>query len=402
MEKKTIALVIPWYGDDIRGGAEQECNYLAHSISAAGHPVEVFTSCVKDAASDRGKNTMEPGVFCESGITVRRFRVRENRDVEAYTVSNLRIYRNDSFDIDDEITYLREDINSDDMNQYIQRNIDKYRAFIFIPYLYGITYNGSSCCEGKGIMIPCLHDESYAYMEMMKPKMNSFKGLIFLSKPECELAKRLYGLEKVRTAVLGGGIDTAWHADCDANAFREKYGIEDDFILFAGRKDAGKKADELIRFFLRYKNENRSLPLKLVLIGGGQIPVEVPNEFKDDVIDLGFVSVEDKHNAFAACTVLCNPSYFESFSIVIMESWLAKRPVLVSEHCAVTTNFAMETNGGLWYGNYAEFRECVDFLLVHPEVCEKMGKNGFEYVMNHFTHEMIAKNYLAFIDECGL
>jgi glycosyltransferase involved in cell wall biosynthesis len=112
--------------------------------------------------------------------------------------------------------------------------------------------------------------------------------------------------------------------------------------------------------------------------------------------------VEDKHNAFAACTILCNPSYFESFSLVIMEGWLAKKPILVSEHCAVTTEFARETNGGLWYQNYAEFQGCVSYLLQNRDVCDTMGQNGFRYVMEHFTHEKIAQNYLKFIEICGL
>ena len=55
MERKPVALVIPWYGDDIRGGAEKECNYLAHSLTDAGQSVEVFTTCVKDASCDREK-----------------------------------------------------------------------------------------------------------------------------------------------------------------------------------------------------------------------------------------------------------------------------------------------------------------------------------------------------------
>jgi len=402
MEKQPIALVIPWYGDDIRGGAEKECNYLAHSLTDAGQPVEVFTTCVRDAACDRGKNTMKPGVYTESGITVRRFPVREHRDVDCYTASNLRIYHNDGFTAEDEEIYFREDINSEKMYAFIRNHKDAYRAFVFIPYMYGITFNGSACCPEKSILIPCLHDESYAYMRILKQKMNTFRGMVFLSKPERELAIRLYGLDHVETAVLGGGLDTLWAESCNGDLFREKYEISQDFILFAGRKDAGKKADELIRFFLRYKQEKQNTELKLVLIGGGELPVAIPAENRSDVIDLGFISVEDKHNAFAACTLLCNPSYFESFSLVIMESWLAKRPVLVSEHCAVTANFAKETNGGLWYQNYAEFRGCLDYLLQNWEMGNAMGENGYRYVMEHFTHEKIAKNYLAFIESCGL
>ncbi len=402
MEKQPIALVIPWYGDDIRGGAEKECNYLAHSLTTAGQPVEVFTTCVKDAACDRGKNTIQPGVYTESGITVRRFPVREQRDLDCYAASNLRIYHNDGFTEEDEEIYFREDINSEKMYAFIRGHKDGYRAFMFIPYMYGVTYNGSACCPEKSILIPCLHDESYAYMRVLKQKMNSFRGMVFLAKPEKDLAMKLYGLEDVKTAVLGGGLDTAWSETCDGALFREKYRISQDFILFAGRKDAGKKADELIRFFLRYKQDRRDAGLKLVLIGGGDLPVAIPAGYRSDVIDLGFVSVEDKHNAFAACTLLCNPSYFESFSLVIMESWLAKRPVLVSAHCAVTTNFAKETNGGLWYQNYGEFRGCLDFLLHNRRSGDAMGGNGYQYVMGHFTHEKIAKNYLAFIESCGL
>ena len=42
----------------------------------------------------------------------------------------------------------------------------------------------------------------------------------------------------------------------------------------------------------------------------------------------------------AAASLLCQPSHNESFSLVIMESWLCGRPVLVSSQCAVTKDFA--------------------------------------------------------------
>ena len=153
---------------------------------------------------------------------------------------------------------------------------------------------------------------------------------------------------------------------------------------------------------MRYKEEFCNSNLKLVLLGGGTLPISIPERMKSEIIDLGFVSVEDKHNAFSAAEFLCDPSYFESFSLVIMESWIAKRPVIVSEHCAVTTNFCLESNGGLYYQNYAEFRECVNYLLNHTSVGDKMGENGFEYVMENFAHEKIAQKYLDFFNSIGL
>lgn len=394
---KPIALVVPWYGDDIKGGAEQACNYLAHSLQHAGAEVEVFTTCVKEASADRGKNTLEPGAHIESGILVRRFPVKP-QNLQLYGPANLKLYRNEPVTLKEEQIYYDEDINSPEMYQYIREHKSEYRCFVFTPYLYGPSYHGSRECPDNCIMIPCFHDESYAHMQLTKEMAERMKGLAFLSKPEEELAKRLYDLKNVHTEVLGTGIDTEWHKTCNATRFRQKYQISRDFILYAGRKDPGKKADQLLEFFCKYISKNTDRELDLVLIGGGHM--EIPVEFQNRVHDLGFVSVEDKHDAFAACTILCNPSYFESFSIVIMEGWLAKRPVLVSEHCAVTTNFCMETDGGLYFRDYPTFAGTVSYLLDHPQVADQMGENGFEYVMEHFTHEMIAEKYLRFLDKC--
>jgi glycosyltransferase involved in cell wall biosynthesis len=393
---KPLALVIPWYGDNIRGGAEQACNYLAHSLTLAGVKVEVFTTCVKDAASDRGKNTLPQGTFVESGIVVRRFPVRE-RNVAAFAESNLKIYHNKPWDGHDEEIYFKEDINSPQMYSFIRERKDDYHCFIFIPYMYGPTYNGSKECPEKAILIPCLHDESYARMGLVKQCIERFKGVVFHAKPEADLAHRLYNLHFIKTAILGVGIDSDWIDQCDPARFRKKYDIHDDFILYAGRKDEDKKVDELINFFKEYKSVRPFSALKLVLIGGGEMDVD--SSLRNEIIDLGFISPEDKRDAFSAASIFCNPSRLESFSIVIMESWLAKRPVIVSGHCAVTTQFCRETNGGFSYLNFYEFGECVDRLLANPDMAAAMGKSGFEYVTRHFTHKAVAEKYLRFIED---
>lgn len=393
---KPIALVVPWYGDDIKGGAEQACNYLAHSLQQAGAQVEVFTTCVREASADRGKNTMEAGMHVESGISVRRFPVKA-QNLQLFGPANLKLYHGEKVTLEEERHYYDEDINSPAMYEYIQDNKDAYRCFIFTPYLYGPSYHGSRACPDNCVMIPCFHDEGYAHMSLTREMAERMKGMAFLSEPEKDLAYNLYDLSNVHTEVLGTGIDTDWYESCSAARFREKYQIHQDFILYAGRKDPGKKADQLLEFFRKYIAANPKRNLDLVLIGGGHM--DIPGECQDRVHDLGFVSVEDKHDAYAACAILCNPSYYESFSIVIMEAWLAKRPVLVSEHCAVTKNFCLETDGGLYFRDYPSFAGTVDYLLGHPQVADQMGKNGFEYVMEHFTHEMIAKKYLCFLEE---
>jgi glycosyltransferase involved in cell wall biosynthesis len=259
--------------------------------------------------------------------------------------------------------------------------------------MFGTTYNGIKTVPEKSVLIPCLHDESYIYMKPFKEVFPTLAGMIFLSDPEKDLAERVYDLSSVDDRTLGAGVNTEFESSADR--FREKFGITDKFILYAGRKDSGKGVDVLIKYFAQYKKRHET-DLKLVLIGGGSI--DIPKSVKDDVIDLGFVDAQDKYDAYAAAELFCQPSFYESFSIVIMESWLAGRPVIVNGKCEVTKNFASKSNGGLWFENYPEFEETVNYIMEHEDIADTMGANGRQFVLENFAWDVITKKYLDFFE----
>jgi len=289
---------------------------------------------------------------------------------------------------DEEIVFQQEMVNSPRLYQYISTKIDQYSLFVFIPYMFGTTYYGIQACYKKAILIPCLHDESYAYMDIFRECFSKTAGMVFLSEPERLLAQRLYGVSGETFQSLGAGVDTNWHGD--AERFRKKYQIKGPFLLYAGRKDAGKKVDVLLQYFAKFKQRNPS-DLKLVLLGGGDI-----NLPSGDIIDLGFVPIQDKYDSYAAASVFCNPSQFESFSIVIMESWLAGRPVLVNGDCAVTTDFVRKSNGGLYYQNYFEFEKCIQYFLAYINNAKQMGENGRIFVESNFSWPQIVRKYMDY------
>jgi glycosyltransferase involved in cell wall biosynthesis len=260
--------------------------------------------------------------------------------------------------------------------------------------MFGTTYYGCRVCPDKSVLIPCLHDESYAYMSRFKELFPKLRGMIFHSQPEYELADSIYDLSKMGTSVLGEGIDTGITGD--AERFRKKYGINEEFILYAGRKDVGKNVNTLIDYFSLYNAHNPGR-LKLILIGGGEIGV--PLQAKNDIIDLGFLPVQDKYDAYAAALLLCQPSLNESFSIVIMESWLCGRPVLVHDKCAVTKDFAIRSDGGLYFSDYWEFTGCLEYLLSNPDTADKMGSFGREFVLENFNWDVVASKYIDFFKQ---
>lgn len=387
---KKIGFVTPWYGDDISGGAEAMLRDLTENLHKQNIPVEILTTCVKDFRSDWNKNYYREGTSInKNGINVRRFRVRK-RNTDAFNEVNIRFMENITVTAEEESIFLREMVNSTALYRYMKENSDNYPLFVFIPYMFGTTYWGMKLFPEKSVLIPCLHDEPYAYMKHFRKLFPQSAGMVFNSEPEKNLAEKIYDLRNTKTLTAGIGMNTDITAEPEN--FHTKYNIKEPFILYAGRRDKGKNIDTLIKYhneYIRRNNKN----LRLILIGGGET-VKGRN-----IIDLGYISRQDKYNAMSACEFLCQPSMNESFSLVIMESWLCKRPVLVHEGCEVTKNFVSESNGGLYFRNYPEFKACTDYLLKNRKISEIMGLNGMEYVKSHFTHEIVTRKYIEFFKE---
>ena len=389
---KKIGFVIPWYAENIPGGAEMETREVTKHLKAAGMDVEILTTCVKEFVSDWSVNYYPAGEEIIHNVPVKRFKVKK-RDTKKFDPVNIKLMNGEHPSAEEEIDFIEEMVNSPDLYKYIETHSDEYTAFVYIPYMFGTTYFGVKACPEKAVLIPCFHDEAYVYMSIFRELYSKAAGMIFNARPEYELTKRLYAIDDMQTIVMGIGMDTDLTADPEA--FRKKFRINDPFIIYAGRKDVGKNVHTLLKYFREYKMR-RVTDLKLVLIGGGNI--EIPSDIRNEVIDLGFVDKQDKYNAAAAAEFLCQPSKNESFSLVIMESWLCGRPVLVHEGCAVTTNFARESNGGLFFNNYFEFEGCTDFLLSEKGTACQMGRNGREYVKKNFDWDIIIQKYREFFE----
>lgn len=391
---KKIGFVIPWYAENITGGAESELKGIVEHMSAQGIDLEVLTTCVEKFNSDWSKNYWKAGKEIINQVPVRRFRVKK-RNAILFDAINRRLMNNEYVPFNDQETFMKEFVNCPALYRYIKKHQKDYSLFVYIPYMFSTTYYGILQCPEKSVVIPCFHEEAYIHLDIYKNAFEKAAGFIYLSKPEYELANNVFNLKRAKQAVIGAGVDTEF--TYSAEDFRNKTGIQESFVLYAGRKDVGKNIYLLIQYFGEYRRRNPKRNLKLVLIGGGE--VDIPDDLKDDVKDLGFVDIQLKHDACATAEVLCQPSVHESFSIVIMESWLSKRPVLVHDNCEVTKNFCRETNGGLWFKNYSEFEAELNYLLDHREIADAMGENGRKYVLEHFSWQTVIQKLNQFFEE---
>jgi len=382
-----VAFVAPFFGARAAGGAEAECRKTALRLAAAGVQVEIFTTCALDLHHEWNVRFHRAGSRVEDGLAVRRFPA-EGRELGSFNALNARLMAGRRLSPREETGFMAMHVNSLDLCRALADARRAYDWICFIPYLFGTTVFGSRVCPDNAILIPCLHDEGYAHMRIVADTFRRARRVVFHTRAEQELAARLYGLPAERSLLVGEGIDTDFTADGDR--FRRKYGIPGPFLFYAGRKDETKNVPLLLRYFLAFRRRN-FVDLRLVLAGPGG--VAVPRTEKGAIVDLGYVPEQDKRDAHAAALAFCQPSLNESFSIVIMESWLCGVPCLVHAGCAVTREHAARSGGGLYFGSFAEFDKCVAYLLANPGIARRMGAAGRRYVRANYAWDRIVERY---------
>jgi glycosyltransferase involved in cell wall biosynthesis len=370
--KSRIGFVVPRYGPGVLGGAETFARHLAEHLPPDKFDVTVLTTCARDLLTWRTE--VSPGVSQINSVRVLRFPIdHRHRNARLFQRLTDRFNRGEPASLSDQAAWLEHSAHSPDLYLHLARHRHDYDLLIFLPYLFATTLYGSTIWPEKSVICPCLHDEPYAYFADVRLALSGARGLMFISPAEQALAENKLGVRHPAAHLVGVGLDDF---AADGARFRRKFGLDGPFVLYSGRLDPMKNVMQLLAFFLTYRQARPDRALKLVLAGSG--PLRLPEH--PDIVPLGFLTSGDLHDAYAAAAVLCQPSLAESFSIVLMEAWLAGTPVLVHGHCPVTRHHVLRSNGGLYFASAAEFGGALDWLLDQPESRRRMGALGRAYV----------------------
>lgn len=381
-----LAFVVPWFGQDIPGGAEAQARRTLLKLAERGAQVEVLTTQVKDYFSDWTVNA-RPAEERVQGVTVRRFPVQP-RDADAFNAVNAKVVRRETLSDADLRTFQEQMLRCPGLPEYIAAHQDDYDLFVFVGYMWSTTVLGSRACPGKAVHIPCFHDEGYMDLAWYHDMIRQARGVLFNAPAEHALAQAKIGLAPGQAVDAGEGVDTDWVGD--GEAFRRRHDLGE-YLLFLGRKDQDKNFPLLVEYFRRYRDE-RAPDLTLVVMGPGGRQAD-PRDGAS-ILDLGFAPLWEKRDALSGSLALVNPSLLESFSIVLMETWIARRPALVHADCDVTRDHCLTSGGGLYFRSYAEFAACVDRLRQDPELADRLGRAGRRYVLQNFTWSRVLDRYL--------
>lgn len=391
---RRLCFVIPRFFEGLAGGAETLVSNLAARIAERGHIVELLATCARDNRT--WENELPEGRAVLKSIELQRFPV-DSRDLQEWIPIQCAIHEGQRVSYEKQLAWMQQSVNSTAMYRYIAENQDRFDAFFFGPYLFGTTFWGSQIVPHKSILIPCLHNETYAYLDIVASMFRSVRGCIFNAVPEQRLADALYG--KLPGGVVGMGFDSPTTGDDEPskNYFKEDF----PYVLYLGRKETGKNAHLLVDYFCEAKSAGLIPSLcKLVVLGGGSFEDLHRQEAlrRDDVVDLPHVSETEKRRIISGALCLCQPSCNESFSIVLMEAWQQKVPVMVHAECPVTRHHVEESGGGLYFASPEEFGGVVRHLLEDFPQRQVMAHRGFRYVEDHYSWDRVLDRFFTVLD----
>jgi glycosyltransferase involved in cell wall biosynthesis len=400
---RRIALVAPWFGRELIGGAERLAWELAHALARTGATVEVLTTCCRSFHDDWGANYHRAGTTVSDGVTVRRFKV-DSRDRAAFGRANAAVttlprisLRTDRSPLDEHAAraFFSENILSKGLLEYLRAAGADFDAVLFVPYLYGTTIAGVPIVADRAFAIPCLHDEPYAYLSAPREMFAAVRGVLFNSEGEAEVAGKIYGPAiYAKSRVIGHAVDPI-DPPRTPLAIGSYAPHRSRYVLYLGRQDHSKNVDFLVEAFARFRERRIATSLQLVLAG----PRSGNARSTDGIVYLGPVDEPQKAALLTYARAVAQPSVNESFSRTIYESWYAARPVLVHGDCRATAQ-AVEVCGGGWIATSID-----DWIRVFSTIDESsddalstLGRRGWAAAVESGSWDTVALRALGAID----
>ncbi len=371
-----IAFVIHRYAESIVGGSEFHCRRMAEEM-ASRHEVEVLTTTAEDYVT--WKDGFAPGLETINGVKVRRFRIKARRNLVRFKeISDFCFYEK-AHTADDEREWVRANgPETPELLQFIRDHKADYDVFIFYSFRYYPSYFGLLEVAEKSILVPTAEEDAAVHLSIFADYFNRPAGALFLTPEEQDLVGKVAHGVLPPSDIIGFAVDIP--PRLDAAAFRIRHGLNNPYLIYVGRIDRNKGCDGLFRYFLEY-DRRKTHDVDLVLAGTRAL--DIPNHTR--VKYLGFLSDTEKFEALQSSELLVMPSPYESLSIVVLEAWAVGKATLVNGLCKVLRGQSRRSNGGLFFSNFSEFCEGLDFLLENPEIREALGRSGRDWLTTNFS-----------------
>jgi glycosyltransferase involved in cell wall biosynthesis len=394
-----------------RGGGQRQILKLAFELQKFGHEVEIFTSAVNQEKCYR--EIIEK-------LTVNVIPHPLEKSVPKFFVPS-EIYQKDD--------NTREIAISSSLRVWMRRAMG--RQFYTIPYElpsminigrkipigFDLINNHNFPSEWAAFIAKKRLNVPIVWMCNEPPiwffNSDSRKGLRKINAPVYEIFDKIssHYIDEflVLSKIAQGYVDFAYHrssrivrSGVDVELFhnasgknvREKYGLDDDFVMLqVGNFQLSKgQADSIRTLYQLSKNYDR---VKLILDGGGPkeqlVRLSEMLGVKDKVLFLHSNNDEELAEVYAACDVFLFPQQI-TWGLAVIEAMAAAKPVIVSDKCGASEIIQSSENGLIFnQSKPEEIVEKVKLLLNNVDLRKKLGERAYEYVKRNLSWEKYAR-----------
>ena len=389
MSRPKLLVVVQRYGDGVAGGAEAHARELVKRLRPHLE-VEVLTTASSDYRT--WENTFTAGTDWVDDVPVRRFPVLRQRAFD------FKLYEHRAFakthTLEDERTFVdAQGPYCPDLLEHLWRAGRDADHLLFFTYIYYPTALGLPLVPERAVLVPTAHDEPALGLSIYEPVFHAPRAIAFNTEEERAIVHRRFRNERVPNEILGVGVEVP--EDRSADRFRQRFGIDGQFILYIGRIVESKGCRELFTHWAKWRKAEPERDIKLVLVGQAEMPIPK----RADMVHLGMVSEVEKYDALEAAAALTVPEVLSSMSMVTLEAWACGRPVICDAASPVVWGMARRAGAGLAFRDAAELGEICGMLADDAGLRERLGEAGRAFVARTYTWPRIVQTYLDLFAE---
>jgi len=172
--------------------------------------------------------------------------------------------------------------------------------------------------------------------------------------------------------------------DCLESVFQSKYPNFEVLVIDNNSTDDSQKI-----------SKEKFPKIILIIIGKGPYRDNLErlvdqNNLQNNVIFKGHVSEEEKNNLISTSQALVFPSLFEGFGLVILEAFMQKKPILVSDVRPLSDIVShKETGLVIPAHDEKEWVKAIESIIQEPIKASRMGQEGRIVLEQDYTlHKM--------------
>ena len=229
------------------------------------------------------------------------------------------------------------------------------------------------------------------------------RRIITISKSSKNDIIKAYGVLEDKISVVYPGIKIGKDSKSEmrTSTLKEKFGIDEDFILFVGTLQPRKNIEKLIEAFSMLKNKN----IILVVVGKKGWMFEkimsAPQKFgvSDRVKFLHSVTDEELPIFYKNAMCFVFPSLYEGFGLPVLEAMQYGCPVLTSN---VSSLPEAGGDAAIYFDpqSVEDMAEKINRVVSSQKTREEMVKKGLEQIKK-FSWEKSAEKTIKLLEEVG-